>query len=118
MEQQLLSELHAWFLSEGIDTAAAIPFSRCRLIQPRKLHTAGLTVELAKSVLVFTVPYFAGDIPHRNLSIYAAARDYHLYFRDCVSRLCAFLHKRFPTAVFCGFADNSPIDEVHAAAIG
>lgn len=118
MEQQLLSELHAWFLSEGIDTAAAIPLSRCRLIQPRKLHTAGLTEELAKSVLVFTVPYFAGDIPHRNLSIYAAARDYHLYFRDCFSRLCAFLQKQFPTAVFCGFSDNSPIDEVHAAAIG
>ena len=86
MEQQLLSELHAWFLSEGIDTAAAVPLSRCRLIQPRKLHTAGLTEKLAKSVLVFTVPYFAGDIPHRNLSIYAVPEIQMIVARGGIDR--------------------------------
>ena len=118
MKQQLFSELKAWFLTEGIPSAAALPLSRCHLIQPRKLQTCGLSEETAQSVLVFTVPYFAGDAVHRNLSVYAAAHDYHLYFKDCFSRLCAFLHRLYPDAIFVGFADNSPLDEVHAAAIG
>lgn len=118
MKQQLLSELQTWFTNEGIPAAAAVPLSRCRLLQPRKLQTCGLTEDTAKSALVFLVPYHAGEVPHRNLSAYAAARDYHMYFADCFSRLRAFLQTMYPDAIFCGFSDNSPLDERHAAAIG
>lgn len=117
MKTTLLSELRDWFAAEGIPAAAAIPFSRCRLIRPQKLQAVALDAENARSVLVFAAPYYM-DAPHRNLSVYAAARDYHLYFGECFSRLRALLQKRFPDAIFAGFADNSPIDERYAAAVG
>ena len=117
MKQQLLDKLRAWFTSEGITAAAAMPFTHCRVIQPRKLQMCGLIEEDTQSVLLFLVPYHTGGNPVRNLSEYAAARDYHLYFKDCFARLCAHLKTLFPEAVFCGFADNSPIDERHAAAV-
>ncbi len=118
MKIKLKSELRDWFAAEGIPTAAAIPFSLCRLIRPQKLQAFGPDTDTAKSVLIFAVPYYTASASHRNLSVYAAARDYHLYFKACFSRLCALLHQMYPQAVFAGFADNSPIDERHAAAIG
>lgn len=118
MKTNIKSELRDWFSSEGIPAVTVIPFSRCRLILPQKLHSCGLTAETAQSVLLFAVPYYTPSPSHRNLSVYAAARDYHLYFRDCFSRLCSFLQTVYPQAVFAGFADNSPIDERHAAAVG
>ena len=117
MKNILRSEIQTFFRAEGITAAAVVPFSRCRVLQPRKLQSCGLG-DTAQSVLVFLAPYHTGDTGAHNVSAYAAARDYHLYFAKLFVRLCACLKEQNPEGVFCGFADNSPIDERHAAAVG
>ena len=118
MKPVLRLELRDWFAAEGIPAAAVIPFSHCRLLQPRKLSSCGLTAETAASALLFLVPYYTGALPHRNLSAYAVPRDYHLYFRQCFAKLIPYLETLYPGAVFGGFADNSPLDERYCAAVG
>ena len=118
MKNVLRSEIQTLFSTECITDAAVLPFSRCRVLQPRKLTACGLGEDTARSVLVFLAPYHTGDAVLRNISAYAAARDYHLYFRELFAGLILQLQRLFPDAVFGGYADNSPIDERHAAAVG
>lgn len=117
MKPVLRLELRDWFAAEGIFAAAVLPFSHCRLIQPRKLSSCGLTVETAASALLFLVPYDTGEMPRRNISAYAAPRDYHLYFKACFAKLIPYLEMLYPGAVFGGFADSSPLDERYCAAM-
>ena len=121
MPSTFINSVRAIFDAERIEMAAAIPFSACRVTNPEKLAQRG--VAESQSVLVFLVPYYAGaasmngsDSAHRpNISNYAAARDYHVYFKGFFERVCAKLHETFPEYRFSGSADNAPIDERHAA---
>ncbi len=70
---------------------------------------------IPKSVIVYLAPYYAGET--KNISKYAAARDYHLYIRDLNCRLISELRKTYPENSFKGYCDSSPIDERSAAAI-
>ena len=117
MDMIMKHEIRCLFTEEGIGDVCAVPFSRCRLLAPEKLGKYRLNQETAKTAVVFLVPYYAGDADNRNISVYAAARDYHLYFADFFARACRRLETMFPGYVFSGSADNAPIDERHAAAI-
>jgi len=101
------------FLKEqGIERYAYLPFSDCRLIQPHKLRNCGKI----NTVLVLTVPYYDGDCSGRNVSLYAVAKDYHLFFKDLFVGLKKAFLTDFSDASCYTFADSSPIDEVDAAA--
>ncbi len=105
---EILSEAH-------IEYAAAIPFSACRVWNEAKLAQFGFTRDTVQSALMFLVPYYPGAAEKRNLSVYSAARDYHLYFKTFFAQTCEKLQDAFPAYRFSGSADNAPIDERHAA---
>lgn len=105
---KLLSEEH-------IEYAAAIPFSACRVWNAEKLAQFGFTQETVQTALMFLVPYYPGEAVRRNISVYSAALDYHLYFKTFFAQTCEKLQQAFPGYRFSGSADNAPIDERHAA---
>ena len=106
------ASLDAIFASEGITQYAAIPFSACRVTLQRLLDREPGFVP--RTVLLYLVPYYAG--PAENLSLYAAARDYHLFFRAFGEKLIGYLQTVFPTGGFRSYGDHSPIAECDAAA--
>ena len=108
MPQNLLARL---LEEEKIDCYAVIPFDACRITKKHLLERSLLSPQTA---ILFLVPYYAGET--ENLSRYASARDYHLYMRDLFARLIPALAEKTGYR-FLGFADHSPIDERHAAAL-
>ena len=118
MKNILRSEIQTCFHAEGITAVSAVPFSRCRLLRPQLLDKCGLTEGSTQTALLFLVPYHTDENVRRNISAYAAARDYHLYFQALFSRLIPQMKTLFPDAVFGGFADHSPLYERYCAAIG
>lgn len=109
--------LHDFFKSEQLSCYAALSLSDCRIRKPYLLQKHGISP--AGSVLLVLAPYFLtppSDNDMQNISLYAVPRDYHLYFSSLFDSLKHVLSEKFPNAHFQGFADHSPIDEVHAAA--
>ena len=100
------------FRSEGITQYAAIPFSACRVTLQRLLDREPNFVP--RTVLLYLVPYYAG--PTENLSLYAASRDYHLFFKSFGEKLIGYLQTVFPNGGFRSYGDHSPINECDAAA--
>lgn len=95
-----------------------IPLSKCKVLRPYLLERQGLPTQ--GTALLFAVPYVLCEDavdPLRNLSLYAVPRDYHRYFEQLGRELLPWLKRRFPAFSFALFADHSPIDEVHAAAL-
>ena len=117
MKTNLLPKLCARFASEGISLVTAVPFEACRVTDPRKLTRLGIDCGDIASVLIFAVPYHTGEVCG-NLSVYAAPRDYHFYFRALFDALIPDLRTMLGGRIFAGFADSSPIDERHCAALG
>lgn len=99
--------LETIFSQFGIQLYGCIPFSACRITLARKLPQQ---ISL-RAAIVFAIPYFPGEDPVRNISLYAVPRDYHLYTRQLFPPLLQALQDTFPGARFFGFSDNSPIDE-------
>ena len=105
------------FARNGIADAAGIPLSACRVTKPRLLE--GLAF-VPQSVYIGVVPYYAAEAaadPQRNVSLYAAAKDYHLYLSFLGEKIIAEAQKEFPEGHFALFGDHSPLDERHAAAV-
>ena len=100
----------------GIKNVAAIPLSLCKLIRPYKLERCGFNDLKSLHAVIFTIPYLS-PIEEKNISSYAVPRDYHLFCKELFETVIPKLKEKFPQNTFCGFADNSPIDEVHAAAM-
>ena len=100
------------FASDSITQYAAIPFSACRVTLPRLLERDPSFIP--RTVLLYLVPYYAG--PTENLSLYAASRDYHLFFRTFGEKLIGYLKSVFPDGGFRSYGDHSPIGETDAAA--
>lgn len=67
------------------------------------------------TVLVFLLPYYAGDFPGRNLSLHAVGRDYHSLARALLAPTVRGLGERFPDRHFLFFSDTGPLPEVEAA---
>lgn len=108
------------FLSEilqkkHIDTFAPLPLCACKTVRPYLLERVGIE---DGTVIMMAIPYHtpAATDPARNLSAYAVSRDYHLFFKELFEELLPILQEQFPANRFAGFADHSPIDEIHAAA--
>ena len=100
--------------AEKIEFSGMIPFGLCKVInEPLLKRKAGFIPETA---ILFLVPYYTGEHPKRNVSLYAVSKDYHIYFRDLFRRLETGLSELFPGEGFAGFSDHSPIGETVAAA--
>ena len=98
--------------AEEIVLYSPILLQNCRITRSYLLKRAG--IENGTAVMI-AVPYAVGTDEVRNVSRYAIARDYHLYFRELFDRILPLLREKFPKNHFAGFADHSPIDEVDAA---
>jgi len=107
----LAHKLEQTLKSEGIEYFGWVNFADCTIINERLLDRH-FPDDKPESALIFLVPYYTGDSEDRNVSLYAVAADYHIYFRSLFDRLTAFTAGR---AV--GFADHSPIDERRAAVL-
>ena len=116
-QHAFIPEIQKILSAEHIDCAAVIPFSACRVINPKKLAQFGLSEDTVQSALVFLAPYHPNPAgtEQRSISVYSAARDYHVYFKGFFERVCPALCAAFPGYTFSGSADNAPIDERHAA---
>lgn len=102
--------IDGFFVTEGIEYFAALPYDSVRVTRPYLTERAGLVPVTA---LVFLIPYYSSE--GVNISSYAVARDYHLYIKDLTEGLADALRSAYPEYKFIGFGDHSPIDERHAA---
>lgn len=71
----------------------------------------------AKTVIMCAFPYKVKDEAPQILSRYAAVPDYHTVCGKILERACKSLSEKYPQNTFEYFCDNSPIPEVHAAAV-
>lgn len=108
------NEILKLFSAHKIEYVGFLPFERCRVNKPHLLRGCGFE---PKSAVMFLVPYYTGEHPGRNLSLYAVSRDYHRYFAALFSSLEKELSLTFPEYRFKGFSDHSPIGETYAAAL-
>ncbi len=103
-------ELSNFFQKHSIEYYAVLDYTQAREINPAIIERERFT---PRSVILFLLPYYAGRT--ENLSVYAAARDYHIAIREVTSALIHALHELYPTASAKGYGDHSPIDERDAA---
>ncbi|MBE6702924.1 MAG: epoxyqueuosine reductase [Ruminococcaceae bacterium] len=98
----------------GISLCAPIALCECRITKPYLLEKAGITNGTA---YLFAVPYYTTfcDLPAKNISAYAVAGDYHLFFKQLFDEILPLLQRLFPQNRFAGFSDHSPIAEAEAA---
>ena len=109
----MIDSLQQIFSERGIVYAEAIPFSEVSVLFQRKIDQLAF---VPQSVIIFAIPYYAGEFSCRNLSRYAVAKDYHLFFRSFSEEVVNELQRLYPNAQVAAFADNSPINEREAAA--
>lgn len=102
--------LERLFASLSIDSYGALSIGDANIINEKLLSREDFE---AKSILVFLVPYYAGETV--NLSRYAAARDYHIAIREITERLIGGIKEHYPEAHAKGYGDHSPIAERAAA---
>lgn len=110
----MLKTVCTYLNREGITLLAPVLLRDCRITRPYLLDRAGIADGTA---ILFAVPYATREADEGNVSAYAAVRDYHIFFRELFDSLLPSLRTRFPDHRFAGFADHSPIDEIHAALI-
>ena len=71
----------------------------------------------AKTIIIFAFPYKIKDEAPQYLSRYAAVTDYHIVVGNVLKSTCENLKQKYPHNHFEWFCDNSPIPEVHTAAM-
>ncbi len=101
----------AKYFPSSIRVGQPLSLSDCRVLRPYLLERAGIS---QGSVIMLAVPY-AVPYEQRTVSMYAVAKDYHVYFDALFASVLPALRADFPDHVFAGFADHSPIAEVEAA---
>lgn len=100
-------------VAEKIDCIGALPLSDCTVCKGYLLERERIE---KGTVVIFAIPYYAENRGRKNLSRYACARDYHLYFEQLTKPMLERLRRTFPGEYFAAFCDHSPIDEREAAA--
>ena len=111
----MLEHVKNIFTERGISLVSAVPLSACPTVREYKLKRAGFDSLEGLSAIMLAVPYLS-PAEKRNLSAYAAARDYHYYFKQLFNDVIPLLKQEYPQYTFAGFADDSPIDERKSAA--
>ena len=111
----MLHTIQTLLRDEHIELSASLPLSALRITKKYLLERCGIS---DGSAVCFAIPYYTTPDSPPNLSAYAYAEDYHLYVRLLGERLCGKLSELYPQNRFAVFADHSPIDERHAAALG
>ena len=101
------------FVKRGIEYVAASAFDAGLVTNPRLFDRS--VSGFAKNMILFLVPYRVKDVKDRNISVYAAPRDYHVYMKDLFSKVIPELEALFPGSRFYGMSDHSPINETLAA---
>lgn len=71
----------------------------------------------SKTVITFLFPYKVEEKRPKNISRYAAVRDYHLVCGEILKNIAKLLKKRYENFAFEPFIDNSPINEVKAGVL-
>ncbi len=112
----MLDFIKKTLLKHNIELVGALKLCDCRIVRPYKLKKFDENEYGTLSAVVFAVPYLA-QCNDKNISAYAVPRDYHLFFKELFDELTDTLSQSFDGAKFECFADNSPIDERHAAAL-
>lgn len=102
--------LESLFASVGVEAYGALSIEDVQITRAHLLERESFS---PKSILVFLVPYYAGET--ENLSRYAAARDYHIALREITERVIRGIKKKYPKASAKGYGDHSPIAECSAA---
>ena len=107
----LLSNL---LIKHNIDIFAPVSLSNCEIKRAYLLEREGISDGTA---FIIAVPYLSKDALYakRNVSLYAAPRDYHLFCEELFGDIVPVLREKFPSNKFAAFTDHSPIDEVDAA---
>lgn len=105
----MLSEI---FSRLKIEYFAALDYRSVRETAPHIRNRAGIE---PRSVIVYLIPYYGGEC--KNISRYAASRDYHIAAREIGDGVIEALKNEFPDMNARAFGDHSPIDERHAALI-
>ena len=113
MHDHLTDLLHDF----GIEDFAQIKLKSDLILKPYKLTRAGFDDEKELYAIIFAVPYLVKD-QGKNISAYAFARDYHLYFKNLFDEIIPKIKEKYPAYSFAGFTDDSPINERLAAASG
>ena len=105
----LKREIQNIFECEKIKYAEAIPYSLTK-----RNESCKKTAEFSpNSAVVFLIPYFNG-VNDGNVSVYAQAKDYHLYCKELEKRIVP-VFEEITNEKAALFADTSPIYEVDAA---
>ena len=112
----MLNRIQALIKESGIPQTASLPLSECTICRPHLLKREG--IEDVGTAILFIIPYYSeeGDTPHRNCSLYAVPRDYHLFIQKLAESILPRLRAEFPNNRFALFSDHSPIDERTASA--
>ena len=110
-----MEQIRTALAAEGIAHFGCVPFAA---IQDRLLpcRAAQRLPASPTAVIVCLFPYRVDSDAPRNLSRYACVPDYHRVAGDALTRAAAALQKDSGCS-FVSFVDNSPIPEVHAAAL-
>lgn len=103
-------EIEAFFAENKIEYFAALDYGDLRETSPEIMARESFT---PRSAIVFLIPYFV-SVP-KNISVYAASLDYHIFIREISQRLILLMKELYPENNFVGYGDHSPIDERHAA---
>ncbi len=96
--------------AEKIAACAFLDAAFLRVLLPEKMP------EGIHGAALFLIPYYTGDFPERNVSLYSVGKDYHLFSRALAQKILPSLSDAFPDERFYVFCDSSPIDERKAAA--
>lgn len=99
-------------LKEKIEYSGVISIKECKIINDPLYQR---TVDFAKSVIVFLMPYYTADNVKGNISLYCVPKDYHLYFSRLRENISEMLYRKYPENRFELLSDHSPIDETTAA---
>ncbi len=99
-----------FFKNEKIEYYTAVDYRYARVLREDIIKKEGF---IPKSIIIFLIPYYSGEA--KNLSVYAMAKDYHLYIKKLESRFAEHLEKNHKKCHCRCYSDHSPIDERHLA---
>ena len=111
----MINEILSLLREHGINLSAPISLKDCEITREYKLSRAGFGNTEDLTAIMIAVPYYIAH-SEKNISSYAASRDYHGFFAELFASLIPTLKERYPKNNFAGFADDAPINERHAAA--